>query len=185
MRRCGVVFCFCPQWRLSLLAIACLLLGSCAPPALSPPPAGPATPPGETPPASVTSPASETPPSREAVERHTVPQPDVDEHVIVNDNENVKVKVNQDPRQQREQLERRLQAVVTCLERARQAVVAAEVAGAGIEMVRPAIDALNRSEVALREAQGQWLRGDVDRVARPLDTAEIECRAAREFSQQT
>lgn len=177
MRRCGVVFCLCPQWRLSLLAIACLLLGSCATPALSPPPAGPATPPGDV------TPASEMPPSREAVERHTVPQPDVDEHVIVNENENVKV--NQDPRQQREQLERRLQAVVTCLERARQAVVAAEVAGAGIEVVRPAIDALNRSEVALREAQGQWLRGDVDRVARPLDTAEVECRAAREFSQQT
>ena len=177
MRRCGVVFCLCPQWRLSLLAIACLLLGSCATPALSPPPAGPATPPGDV------TPASEMPPSREAVERHTVPQPDVDEHVIVNENENVKV--NQDPRQQRKQLERRLQAVVTCLERARQAVVAAEVAGAGIEVVRPAIDALNRSEVALREAQGQWLRGDVDRVARPLDTAEVECRAAREFSQQT
>jgi phage gp29-like protein len=130
-------------------------------------------------------PASEMPTSREAVERHTVPKPDVDEHVIVNDNENVKVKVNQDPRPQREQLEHRLQAVVTCLERARQAVVAAEVAGAGIEVVRPAIDALNRSEVALREAQGQWLRGDVDRVARPLDTAEVECLAAREFSQQT
>jgi hypothetical protein len=79
-------------------------------------------------------------------------------------------------------LERRLQAVVTCLEEARQAVVAAEVDGAGIEVVRPAIQALNRSEAALREAQAQLIRGDAAQVASPLDTAEAECHTAREFN---
>jgi hypothetical protein len=126
----------------------------------------PAKPHGET------APASEAPPASQAIERHTIPQPDADENV------------DQKPRQQRERLESRVQAVVTCLEEARQVVVAAEVAGAGIETVRPTIDALKRSEAALRVAQAQLLRGETAQAALPLDTAETECRAARDFSQQ-
>ncbi|ETW96212.1 MAG: hypothetical protein ETSY2_46835 [Candidatus Entotheonella gemina] len=109
--------------------------------------------------------------------------PDADTNVI--DANEAHTDINEHPRQQREGLERRLQAVVACLEEARLAVVAAEVAGAGIETVRPAIDALNRSELALREAQARLIRGDVVQAASPLDTAEAECRVAREFSQQT
>jgi hypothetical protein len=90
--------------------------------------------------------------------------------------------VEESPLAQRERLEHRLQAVVSCLEKTRQAVVAAEVAGAGIETVRPVLDALNRSEAALREAQAQWSRGNVEQTASPLDTAEAECHAARAFS---
>jgi len=158
--RSGAVFWPCPRWWLGWLAPVCLLICSCATPALSPASDVPTKPHGEAPPAS------------EAIERRTVLQPDADENV------------NQNPRQQRERLESRVQAVVTCLEEARQAVVAAEVAGAGIETVRPTIDALKRSEAALREAQAQLLRGEAAQAALPLDTAETECRAARDFSQQ-
>lgn len=52
----------------------------------------------------------------------------------------------------------------------------AEIAGAGIETVRPAIDALNRGEAALREAQSQLIRGDTAQAALPLERAEAECR---------
>jgi len=90
------------------------------------------------------------------------------------------------PRQQGErELETRVQAVIRCLETARQAVVAAEVAGAGVEAVQPAVQALQRSEEALRQAQAQLLSGEVDLADAPLDRAEAACRAARAFSGQS
>ncbi len=121
--------------------------------------------------------AGEPAPASEAGKRLSVPQSDAnaDEQDIV----------KQNPQQQRAQLERRLQAVMNCLEAARLRVVAAEVAGAGIEAMRPAIDALARSEAALREAQAQLIHGEADRAAPPLERAEESCRVAREFSHQT
>ncbi len=173
----GAVCRQCLWWWFGLLLPLWLLIGSCATPNLSPVPDRPAKPNGETPPASGTplardhAPAGEAPSAREAIERHAVPKPEVE--------------VDLDPQRQRERLEHRMQAVVTCLEEARQAVIAAEVAGAGIEAVRPAIDALNRSEAALREAQAQLIHGEMAQAASPLDRAAAACRAAREFSQQT
>jgi hypothetical protein len=137
---------------------------------VSPVPDGAAKLPGET------VETSETAPASKAVEPRALQKPDAQEHDHA--------EVDAHPRYQRERLERRLQAVVTCLEEARQAVIAAEVAGAGIEVVRPAIHALSRSEEALREAQARLIRGDVAQAASPLDTAEAECRTARDFSYQ-
>jgi hypothetical protein len=119
---------------------------------------------------------SEPAPDSKAIEHRESLKPDV--------HESDQAEVEESPLAQRERLERRLQAVVNCLEEAHQAVVAAEVAGAGIEAVRPVLDALHRSEVALREAQAQWLRGNMDQTAFPLDTAEAECHTARAFSYQ-
>jgi hypothetical protein len=171
--RSGAVFWPCPRWWFGLLTPACLLLCSCATLTVSPAPDGAATLPGDT------VETREPPPASETIERRAISPPDAGAH------EKEEKDQNENPRYQRERLERRLQAVVTCLEETRQAVVAAEVAGAGIETVRPAIDALNRSEAALREAQAQLIHGDVAQAASPLDTAEAECRAAREFSHQT
>jgi hypothetical protein len=128
---------------------------------LSPALTGPATPAGET--ITADEPANEIVPASEALEHRTVPNPD------------------KDSRQRREPLERRLKAVIACLEDARQTVVAAEIAGAGIEAVRPAIDALQRSEFALREARAKLFRGDATQAALPLEAAEAACRAAREL----
>ena len=134
-----------------------LLLCSCTAPQLSPVPSNP------TPLSHPPVPASgDTPPASQAAEG-----------------------LPQDPRPRRAQLERRLQAVVICLEEVRRAVVVAEVDGAGIEEVQPAIDALHRSESALRKAQTELMDGDVGQAVVPLDRAEAECRAAREFGQQT
>ena len=153
-------------WRLGLLIPVCLLICSCATPAVSPAPDGAVERPGDT------VETNETAPASEAIEHRTVLKPEADKNADAS------------PQHQRERLERRLQAVVTCLEEARQAVVAAEVAGAGIEVVRPAIQALSRSEATLREAQAQLLRGDVAQAASLLDTAEAECHTAREFRYQ-
>ncbi len=69
-----------------------------------------------------------------------------------------------------------MKEVMACLEKARQAVVTAEIGGASFETVRPAIDALSRAEAALREAQSQLLSGDAAQAVSPLERAEAECR---------
>jgi hypothetical protein len=152
-------------WWRGLLVPACLLIGSCAAPGLAPVPDP------------TDQQLGETAPIQEAVEeRGRIRKPEADV------GEEERAAVSTEPRL--EQLERRLQAVVTCLEKARQAVVAAEVAGAGIEVVRPAIYALHRSEAALRKAQAQLIQGRADQAASPLDVAEAECQAARALSHQ-
>jgi hypothetical protein len=148
----------------------CLLICSCATPVVAPAPDSAVKPSEDT--VEISEPA----PASKALEHREILKPDV--------NESDRAEVEDSPSAQRERLERRLQAVVSCLEEARQAVVAAEVAGAGIETVRPVLDALNRSEAALREAQAQWIRGNMDQTAAPLDMAEAECHTAREFNYQ-
>lgn len=151
------------RWWFGWLALASVLILSCAAPSL-PPATTESSPPSRDP--------VETPvETKEAVQTHeTDPAPRPDRPAPQG---------HQTPRLQRDGLERRLEAVVTCLEKARQAVVAAEIAGAGIEAVRPAIDALNRAEVALREAQSHLIRGDDAETVSPLERAESECRTAR------
>lgn len=196
----GAVYWSSLWWWLGLLAAACLLIGSCVTPDLSSTPEGADKPSGETPPASGTPPVSKTPPAGERPSASEIPPaealpasktPPADEASPAG--EAIKRQsvpgfnggVEQNVQPPRERLERRLQAVVTCLEEARQAVIAAEVAGAGLEAVRPALDALTRSEAALREAQAQLLRGEAAQAVSPLDRAAAACRAAREFNQQT
>ncbi|ETW96324.1 MAG: hypothetical protein ETSY1_27065 [Candidatus Entotheonella factor] len=170
--RSRAVFGACPQWWFGLVALVCMLICSCAAPQVSPQADRAAK-----------SPASETPPGNGEIEPRPALKSEPDEQL--KESVNVDGDVHPNPKPKREWLERRMQAVVNCLEEARQAVVAAEVDGAGMEAVRPAIDALKRSESALREAQAQLIRGDVAQAVSPLDTAEAACRAAREFNQQT
>lgn len=170
--RSSVVFAPFSRWWLGLLIPIYLLICSCATPVVAPAPDGAVKPSEDT--VEISEPA----PDGKVMEHREILKPDV------NENERDHAEVEESPLAQRERLERRLQAVVSCLEEARQAVVAAEVAGAGIEAVRPVLDALNRSEAALREAQAQWIRGNVDQTASPLDAAEAECHTAREFSYQ-
>lgn len=198
--QCGAIYWSSFWWWLGLLAAACLLFGSCVTPDSSSTPKGAGKPSEETSPASETPPMSKTPPAGERPSASEVPPsgalpasktPPADEASPAGEaikRQSVpgfKADVQQDVQPPRERLERRLQAVVTCLEEARQAVIAAEIAGAGLEAVRPALDALNRSEAALREAQAQLLYGEAARAVSPLDRAAAACRVAREFSQQT
>lgn len=168
MIQSSAVYGLYPRRWLIWLAPVCLLLGSCVTPAVSPAPNGAAHP------------SSDTAPTSAETEHRAILQPNVDGEAEADKD----TEINNNPEQRRERLERRLQMVITCLEEARKSVMAAEVAGAGIETVSPAIHALHRSEAALREAQAQLLRGDMARVDAPLDTAEAECHAAYAFSQQ-
>lgn len=156
--RSGRVFWMGSQWWLGWLVLAGSLISGCAAPSALPDTTAPATPPHETAQPAEAVKLNETP---------TVPPPD-----------RVAPEPKPPPLPTRDELERRILGVVACLEEARHAVFAAEIAGAGIETVRPATDALNRGETALREAQLQLIRGDTAEAVSPLERAEAECRTA-------
>ncbi len=144
------------RWWLSGLLLAGWLISSCAPPPLPPETTTPSAPPH------VTADPAEAARTNDPA---FAPQPD-----------RLRPQPSQTSLPPRDVLERRIQGVMTCLEKARQAVVAAEIAGAGIEAVRPSIDALHRAERALREAQSRLISGDHTQAVSPLERAEVECR---------
>jgi nucleoid-associated protein YgaU len=68
-----------------------------------------------------------------------------------------------------------------CLETARQAIHAAEVAGTTAQTLAPARGALASAEVALEHAEDLLAAGDVERAISRLETALSDCFRAQEL----
>ncbi len=83
---------------------------------------------------------------------------------------------------QREQAEARLEQVRSCMADARQAITAAEEAGADVKAVAPAADALARAEAAVHDAQTLREQREDGQTLQRLDAAAADCRSAQEMS---
>jgi hypothetical protein len=74
--------------------------------------------------------------------------------------------------------------LITCLETARQAIRAADTAGATAEALAPARQALARAERRLQQAQARLAQGDVKQARQLLEAAHADCLTARNLGQQ-
>ncbi len=80
------------------------------------------------------------------------------------------------------QAEERIAQVTPCIEAARQAIHAAEVAGASAQELAAAKNALANAEAALQEARKLLAQGDPERALNRLQVAESDCRTARDMA---
>jgi LysM repeat protein len=74
--------------------------------------------------------------------------------------------------------------LITCLETARQAIRAADTAGATAEDLAPARQALARAEHRLEQAQARLAQGDIQQARQLLEAAHADCLTARDLGQQ-
>jgi hypothetical protein len=82
------------------------------------------------------------------------------------------------------QTEARVAQIVPCLEATRQALHAAEAAGATQAELAPALSALASAEHRLEQAKAFLSQGDVEQARSQLDAAQADCLTAQELSRQ-